>query len=102
VKHVETIEAEAPTGNTVILLGKVIDSETREEIPLAQVLIESDRGAMRFDSPFTFSFPTMSVITLTTMAPGYEPRQEQLKLHYRRDVTLTMEIPLAPIPATTD
>lgn len=39
VKHVETIEAEASTGNMVILLGKVIDSETREEIPLAQVLI---------------------------------------------------------------
>jgi hypothetical protein len=71
---VETIQSEAPTGNTVILLGKVIDSETRKEIPLGQVTIESDRGTMRFDSPFMFSFPTMSVITLTTTAPGYQPR----------------------------
>jgi len=31
---VETTEAEEPTGNTVILFGKVIDSQTGEEIPL--------------------------------------------------------------------
>jgi hypothetical protein len=96
-KLVETIEPEQPTGNTVILLGKVIDSVTREEIPFAQVTIESNRGKMRFDSSFTFSFPTMSVITLTVTAPGYEPRQEVMKPHYRRDVTLTIDIPLAPI-----
>ena len=71
---VETIEPEHPTGNTVLLFGKVTDSQSREEIPFAQILVESDRGAMRFNSPFAFSFPTMSVITLTTMAPGYEPR----------------------------
>ena len=99
---VETIQPEPPTGNTVILLIKVIDSETREEIPLGQVTIESDRGTMRFDSPFTFSFPTMSVITLTTTAPGYEPRMEVMKPHYRRDVTLTVDIPLAPIPTEKD
>jgi hypothetical protein len=52
---VETIEAEQPTGNTVILFGKVIDSETREEIPIAQVLVENDRGTMRFNNPFVIS-----------------------------------------------
>ena len=94
---VETIEAEGPTGNTVILFGKVIDSQTGEEIRLAQVLpvgrqvmIDSDRGKMRFGSPFAFSFPTMTVITLTTSAPGYQLRQEVIKPHYRRDVTLTI------------
>jgi hypothetical protein len=80
---VETIEAEGPTGHTVNLYGKVIDAESRQEIPIAQVLIESDRGAMRFGSPFVFSFPTMTVITLTTTAPGYEPSQEVMKPHYR-------------------
>ena len=80
----------------------MIDSETREEVSTAQVLIESDRGAMRFGSPFVFSFPTMSVITLTTMAPGYQPRQEVMKPHYRRNVTLTIDIPLAPILTTAD
>ncbi len=114
---VETIEAEGPvlsevegpTGNTVILFGKVINSETREEIPIAQVLpvgrqvlIESDRGAMRFNSPFVFSFPSMSVITLTVAAPGYQVRQEVMKPHYRRNVTLTIDIPLVPIPARKD
>jgi hypothetical protein len=39
---------------------------------------------MRFGSPFVFSFPTMTVITLTTTAPGYEPSQEVMKPHYRR------------------
>ncbi len=95
-------EAGEPTGNTVILLGKVINSETHEEIPIAQVLIESDRGAMRFNSPFVFSFPTMSVITLTVAAPGYQVRQEVMKPHYRRNVTLTIEIPLSPIPSEKD
>ena len=70
--------------------------------PIAQVLIESDRGAMRFNSPFVFSFPTMSVITLTVAAPGYEPRQEVMKPHYRRNVTLTIEIPVEPIPSKVD
>jgi len=102
VKAVETIEPEQPTGNTVVLLGKVIGSVTREEIPFAQVTVESNRGKMRFDSPFTFSFPTMSVITLTTTAPGYQPRQEVMKPHYRRNVTLTIDIPLAPIPTKKD
>jgi len=69
---------------------------------LAQVLIESDRGKMRFGSPFVFSFPTMTVITLTTTAPGYEPSQEVMKPHYRRNVTLTIDIPLAPIPTEKD
>ncbi len=99
---VETIEAEEPTGDTVILFGKVIDSETREEIPTAQVTIESDRARMRFSSLFAFSFPTMTVITLTTIAPGYQPRQEVMKPHYRRNVTLTIDIPLAPMPAEKD
>ena len=91
VRAVETIEPEHPTGNTVILLGKVIDSRTSEEIPTAQVVIESsDRGTMRFSSPFVFSFPTMSIITLATTAPGYEPRQEVMKPHYRCNVTLTL------------
>ena len=63
-----------------------------------QVLIESDRGAMRFNSPFVFSFPSMSVITLTVAAPGYQVRQEVMKPHYRRNVTLTIDIPLAAIP----
>jgi len=57
---------------------------------------------MRFDSPFAFSFPTMSIITLTTTAPGYQPRQDVMKPHYRRNVTLTIEIPLAPIPTEKD
>ena len=102
VKVVETIQPEAPTGNTVILCGKVIDSETREEIPLGQVVVESDKGTMRFNSPFVFSFPTMSVITLTTTALGYQTRQEVMKPHYRRDVTLTIDIPLAPVPTEKD
>jgi hypothetical protein len=68
----------------------------------AQVLIESDRGQMRFGSPFVFSFPTMTVITLTTTAPGYQPRQEAMKPHYRRNVTLTIDIPLAPVPTRKD
>lgn len=93
-RMVETIEAEAPVGATVIIEGRVIDARTREEIHLAQVVVESERGVMRFDSSFTFSFPTMSVITVTVSAPGYQPRQEVLKAHFRRDVTLTMEIPL--------
>jgi len=59
-RFVATIELEQPTGNTVILFGKVIDSVTREEIPFVQVMVESNRGKLRFDSPFTFSFPTMS------------------------------------------
>jgi hypothetical protein len=50
-------------------------------------MIESDRGQMRFGSPFVFSFPTMTVITLTTTAPGYQPRQEVMKPHA-----------LAPVP----
>jgi hypothetical protein len=56
----------------------------------------------RFGSPFVFSFPTMTVITLTTTAPGYEPRQEVMKPHYRRNVTLTIDIPLAPVPSEED
>ena len=100
---VETpLEAGEPTGHTVMLFGKVIDSQTREEIRLAQVMIESDRGKKRFGSPFAFSFPTMSIITLTTSAPSYQTRQEVIKPHYRRDVTLTIDIPLVPIPMKTD
>ena len=57
---------------------------------------------MRFGSPFVFSFPTMTVITLTTTAPGYQPRQEAMKPHYRRNVTLTMDIPLTPMPSEKD
>ena len=65
-------------------------------------MVESDRGQMRFDSPFVFSFPTMTVITLTTTAPGYQLRQDVMKPHYRRNVTLTIDIPLAPIPTRKD
>jgi hypothetical protein len=39
---------------------------------------------MRFGSPFAFSFPAMTVITLTTSAPGYQLCQEVMKPHYRR------------------
>jgi hypothetical protein len=39
---------------------------------------------MRFGRPFAFSFPTMTVITLTTSAPGYQLCQEMMKPHYRR------------------
>ena len=99
---VETpLEAGEPTGNTVILFGKVIDSQSGEKIPLAQVMIESDRGKMRFGSPFAFSFPSMSVITLTVAAPGCQVRQEVMKPHYRRNVTLTIEIPLAAMPTNS-
>jgi len=98
-RMVETVEAEPGTGHTVIIVGRVIDAVTREEIPLAQVLVESARGAWRFDSPFTVSLPTMQVITFTVSAPGYVPRQEVVKVHYRRDVTLTVDIPLQPVPA---
>jgi len=56
---------------------------------------------MRFGSPFVFSLPTMTVITLTTTAPGYEPSQEVMKPHYRRNVTLTIDIPLAPMPTNS-
>jgi hypothetical protein len=48
------------------------------------------------------SFPTMTVITLTTTAPGYEPSQKVMKPHYRRNVTLTIDIPLAPMPTQKD
>jgi hypothetical protein len=34
----------------------------------------------------------VSLRTLTAGAPGYVARQEVLKAHYRRDVTLTVEI----------
>jgi hypothetical protein len=102
VKAVKTIEAEQPTDNAVIIFGRVIDEGTHEEIPLGQVVVESARGMMRFSSPFVFSFPTMSVITLATTAPGYEPHQEVMKPHYRRNVTLTLDIPLAPIPIEKD
>ena len=44
----------------------------------------------------------MTVITLTTTAPGYQLRQEVMKPHYRRNVTLTIDIPLAPIPTKKD
>ena len=80
----------------------MIDSQTGEEIDLAQVMIESDRGQMRFNNPFVFSFAPMSVITLTVAAPGYEVRQEVMKPHYRRNVTLTIDIPLVPIPSRKD
>ena len=40
--------------------------------------------------------------TLPTAAPGYEPRQEVMKPHYKRNVTLTIDIPLAPIPIEKD
>ena len=43
----------------------------------------------------------MTVITLTTTAPGYQPRQEVMKPHYRRNVTLTIDIPLAPMPTNS-
>jgi hypothetical protein len=66
------------------------------------VMIESDRGKMRFGSPFAFSFPAMTVITLTTTAPGYQLRQDVMKPHYRRNVTLTIDIPLVPIPTQKD
>lgn len=68
----------------------------------AQVIVESDRGQMRFGSPFAFSLPAGSVITLTVAAPGYQARQEVMKPHYRRNVTLTLEIPLVPIPSKVD
>ena len=34
-------------GSTVVLFGKVIDAETREEIPPGQVVVESEQGTMR-------------------------------------------------------
>jgi len=36
------------------------------------------------------------------LAPGYQLRQEVMKPHYRRNVTLTIDIPLAPIPTEKD
>ena len=69
---------------------------------LASAVVESDKGTLRFNSPFVFSFPTMSVITLTVTAPGYEPCQEVVKPNYRRNVTLTIDIPLVPISAGKD
>lgn len=103
IREVATIEAGPLGGDTVILLGRVIDAATREEMRLGQGVVESSLwGPWRFDAPFEVAVPAMSVITLTVTAPGYEMRQVVMKAHYRRDVTLTMDIPLMALPVEVD
>lgn len=102
IREVATIEAGLLGGDTVILMGRVIDAATREEIRLGQVVVESWRGAWRFDAPFVVVVPAMSVITVTAGAPGYQIHQEVMKVHYRRDVTLTMDIPLVAVPVEVE
>ena len=94
IREVATIEAGSLAGSRFFLLGRVIDSETRAEIP-GQVAVESSLwGPWRVGAPFEIAVPAMSVVTLTVTAPGYQTCQVVMKAHYRQDVTLTMDIPL--------
>ena len=103
IREVATIEAGPLTGDTVILRGRLVDAATREEIRLGQVVVESSLwGPWRDDVPFEVKVPAMSVITLTVTAPGYQVRQVVMKAHYRRDVTLTVDIPLEAVPVEVD
>jgi hypothetical protein len=99
IRLMATIAAEEGSGGVAVVQGRVVDAGSRGEIAGSWVMVESERGAMQFDGRFTFSFPVMSVITLTVGAPGYQVRQEVLKVHYARPVTLTLEVPLEPVPA---
>jgi len=83
---------------TVTLRGRVTDARTGELIPAATILVVTVVGSYHFaGGVFDVSFPAHTVVDIRGEAPGYKSESRQLKAHYRRNVTLDMEIRLERI-----
>jgi hypothetical protein len=83
-----------PSDFTIVLRGKVVDMDTREEIPDAKGVVVTVTGTYTFTGRFEIRFPAKSVVDLKIIAPGYKTLSTQLKAHYSRNATLDTEIPL--------
>ncbi len=91
-------DEEKPGDFTITLVGRVLDAVTRNEIPVAAVRIRTPDRVLDFSgSGFQAQISANRVSTLTIVAPGYIALEQQMKPHYRRDATLTMDIPLEPV-----
>lgn len=83
-----------PSDFTIVLRGKVVDKETRREIPNVRGVVVTVTGTYTFTGRFEIGFPARSVVNLKIIAPGYKTLSTQLKAHYRRNAVLDTEIPL--------
>jgi hypothetical protein len=91
-------DAEEPGDFTITLVGRVLDALTGNEIPVTAVRIRTPDTVLDFGGPgFQAQIPANRVSTLTILAPGYIALEQQIKPHYQRDATLTMDIPLQPV-----
>ena len=64
-------------------------------IPDATILVVTVVGSYQFmGGALQISFPVETVVNIKAQAPGYKTESRQLKAHYKRNVTLDMEIRL--------
>ncbi|HIP96643.1 MAG TPA: hypothetical protein EYH32_05435 [Anaerolineae bacterium] len=105
IRTVPTRLATAPLADSaeagefiITLIGRVMDADTRAEISVAAVRVRTPDQMLDFGGPsFQVRIPANRVSTLTVLAPGYITLEQQMKPHYRRDATLTMDVPLQPV-----
>ena len=99
-------DTESARDFTITLIGRIIDANTRAEVPVAAVRIRAPtlppstggpRGVLDVGPSFQAQIPANRVSTLTIVAPGYTALEQEMKPHYQRNVTLTMDIPLEPV-----
>lgn len=83
---------------TVTIEGRVTDADTGMTIPDATILMVTVGGSYEFmGGLFQISFPAETVVNIRAKAPGYKTESRQMKAHYKRNVTLDMEIKLERI-----
>jgi len=84
---------------TITIEGRVTDAETGMAIPDATILVVTVTGSYEFwGGLFQISFPAETVVNIKAQAPGYKAESRQLKTHYKRNVTMDMEVRLERLP----
>jgi len=110
-------DSEGVSQFAITLLGRVVDAGTRAEIPVTAVRVRTptippSTGGLRGGTPstgepsrvFDFAGPSFQVqiaanrvSTLTVVAPGYVALEQEMKPHYQRDATVSLDIALEPV-----